>query len=359
MENQANIFAKKAHPFFNSTVTYLCILLAFVALRIFAQFNPLSFLGDFQDLAYSLLIQVGIIFGLTLVIYKTLSGHTVKQIFVKFRFKKISVKAVFLCIGIGCCLIVLNTAFNSIYSLILSIFGYAPATSTITSYSLPAFLIAIFASAVLPAFCEEFANRGMLLNGLKRLGAKKAILISALLFALMHLNIGQFGYAFLIGVFLGFLCLATGSIWPGIIIHFLNNGIVEYLTFARVNDLPLGNYYETVASLSQGDFLSSIFLIFIILFAVLFLFAWLTYLLIKETRTKHLKNITGEIVENISGSGVPPDGPIKISVPLTLLGYNVFAKQSCFPTKKAKIPLYCTIFLGTVITIMTLIWNTL
>lgn len=357
MNTQPNIFKKPAHPFFNSTVTYLCIMIAFVGLRIFAQFNLLGFLGDFEDLVYSLLIQVGIIFGLTLLIYKNLTGHSVKQIFVKFKFKKISGKAVLLCIGIGCCLIVLNTAFNSVYTLILSLFGYAPASSVVTSYTLPAFLLALFSSAVLPAFCEEFANRGMLLNGLKRLGAKKAILISALLFALMHLNVGQFGYAFLVGIFLAFLFLATGSIWPGIIIHFLNNGIVEYLSFAKVNNLPLGNYYQAFSSLTSGDFLSSMVLIFVVLFAVLFLFAWFTYLLIKDTRSKRIKTITNEIVENISESGAQPTGPIKISVPLNKMGFEVFAKQTCFPTLKAKIPLYCTIVLGTIITIMTLIWN--
>ena len=359
MDTQSNIFKKQAHPFFNSTITYLCIMIAFVTLRIFAQFNLLSFLGSFEDLVYSLIIQVGIIFGLSLLVYKNLSGHTTKQLFVKFKFKKISGKAVLLCVGIGFCLIVLNTAFNSIYTLILSLFGYSPATSTITNYTLPAFLLALFSSAVLPAFCEEFANRGMLLNGLKRLGAKKAILISALLFALMHLNVGQFGYAFLVGAFFAFICLATGSIWPGIIMHFMNNGIVEYLTFAKVNNLPLGNYYEMFSSLSSGNFLSSIFLIFIVLFAVLFLFAWLSYLLIKETRTKQIKNITGEIVENIADSGVKPQGPIKISVPLSKMGIDVYAKQTCFPTLKAKIPLFASIFLGTIITIMTLIWNTL
>ena len=258
--------------------------------------------------------------------------------------------------AIGVCLIVLNTAFNSIYLLILSLFGYAPGSSTITSYPFYLFLISIFASAVLPAFCEEFANRGMLLQGLKKLGAKKAIVISGLLFGLMHLNVGQFGYAFLIGMFFAFVCLATGSIVPGIIMHFMNNAIVEYLTFAQVNNLPLGNYYSQFASLGQGDFLSSIFLIFIVLFAVIFLFVWLTYLLIKDCRNQQIKTIGNEICENLNKADIEPKNTVlKIKVPQQILGFET--KQTFWPSLKAKIPLYCAICLSGIITVMTLIWS--
>lgn len=353
---EQNIYKKKENPFFNATMIYLIIMIAFVGVRIFAQFGLLNFLGDFEDLAYSLIIQVGIIFGLTLVLYKMFTGKSVKVIFREFNFKPISLKAVLLCIGIGVCLIFFNTAFNSVYTMILQIFGYSPATSTITSYPLYLFLITLFASAVLPAFCEEFANRGMLLNGLKKLGYKKAIVISGLLFALMHLNVGQFGYAFIVGMFFAFICIATGSIVPGIIIHFLNNGIVEYFSFARVNNLPLGDYYAQFATLGQGDFLSSIFLIFIALFAIMFLFAWFTYLLIKDCQTRKLKKIGNEICDNLSEADLKPEGGmLKINLSPKMMGMET--KQTYFPPLKAKIPLYMALCLGAVITVMTLIWN--
>ena len=353
---QRNIFRKQENPFFNATMIYLIIMTAFVGVRIFGQFGLLTFLGNFEDLAYSLIIQVGIIFGLTLVLYKMFTGKSVKAIFKEFKFKPISFKAVLLCIGISVCLIIFNTAFNSIYTLILQIFGYSPATSTISSYPLSMFLVALFASAVLPAFCEEFANRGMLLTGLKKLGWKKAIVISGLLFALMHLNVGQFGYAFMVGMFFAFVCIATGSIWPGIIMHFLNNGIVEYLTFARVNNLPLGDYYTQFATLGQGDFLSSIFLIFIALFAIMFLFAWFTYLLIKDCQTRRLKKIGSDLCDILNENGTAPEGGVlKINFSPKMLGIET--KQTYFPTLKTKIPLYLAICLGTIITIMTLIWN--
>ena len=354
-----NIFKKQRDPFFSATITYLIIMIAFVGVRIFAQYGLLSPLGAFEDLAYSLIIQVGIIFGLSFFLFKGFTGKSSKEIFREFGFKKISLKSVFLCIGIAICLIFLNTAFNSIYTMILSLFGYAPATSTITSYPFWAFLIALFASAVLPGFCEEFANRGVLLSGLKGLGAKKAIIISGLLFGLMHFNIGQFGYAFLAGMFFAYICLATGSIIPGMIIHFLNNGIVEYLTFAKVNDLPFGNFHAQFSVLVSGDFLSSMVLIFVLLFTVSFLFVWLSYLLIKDTRSKHIKNISSEIAENLEDVKLKNGSMIKINMPLQKMGFDIFKKQSVFPSLKQSIPLYMAIFLGAVITVMTLVWNSI
>ena len=356
---KVNVFKKHTDPFFASTMTYLIIMVVFVGLRIFAQYGLLDCLGDFEDLAYSLIIQVGIIFGLSLLFFKSFTGKNTKQIFNEFGFKKISAKAVFLCIGIAVCLIILNTAFNAIYTMILSFFGYAPATSTITSYAFSAFLVAIFASAVLPGFCEEFANRGVLLSGLKNLGAKKAIIISGLLFGLMHFNIGQFGYAFLIGMFFAYICLATGSIIPGMIIHFLNNAIVEYLTFAKVNDLPFGNFYTLFGSVFTGDFLSSMVLIFVLLFSVLFLFAWLTYLLLKDTRSKRIKSISTDIAESLEDVKLKNGSMIKINMPLQKMGFDIFRKQTVFPNLKQSIPLYMSIFLGAVVTVMTLIWNSI
>lgn len=354
-----NIFKRKNSSFFSATFTYLIIMAVFVGIRIFASFNLLSFLGDYEDLVYSLIIQVGVIFGLSLVLYKTFSKKKVKEIFKEFKFEKISLKAVLICVGLGFLVIFLNIAFNSIFDLILRLFGYSPASSTITSYALSAFLIAIFASAVLPAFCEEFANRGMLLSGLKKLGIKKAIVLSGLVFGLMHLNIGQFGYAFLIGMFFAFIFFATGSILPSIIIHFMNNAVSEYLTFARVNDLPLGNFYDQIQSLIQGGgYIPTILVIYLVLLTIIFLFAWLTYLLIKETRGKKLMKIGDDLAETLADQPEQLRPSIlKIDIPISALGFNI--KQTYFPSLKAKIPLYTTIFLGSVITLMTLIWNTL
>ena len=77
--------------------------------------------------------------------------------------------------------------------------------------------------AIIPAFCEEFLFRGLILDRLSRFGRAKAIFISALLFALMHQNIGQIFYTFILGLVLGYIVVESGSIWGAIVLHFVNN----------------------------------------------------------------------------------------------------------------------------------------
>ncbi len=83
--------------------------------------------------------------------------------------------------------------------------------------------IYLFALTVVPAVVEEFAFRGIVLGSLKKYGSGYAIIISALLFGLMHGNVVQIPFATLLGLVMGYVAVATGSIIPCVIIHFLNN----------------------------------------------------------------------------------------------------------------------------------------
>lgn len=84
----------------------------------------------------------------------------------------------------------------------------------------------ILCSAVMPALVEEFAFRGAILGVLRRFGDVTAIIVSSLMFSLMHGNFQQIPYTFCLAFGLGFLRCATDSIWPCVICHFLNNLIV-------------------------------------------------------------------------------------------------------------------------------------
>ena len=81
-------------------------------------------------------------------------------------------------------------------------------------------LTAIFA----PIF-EEWLCRGMVLRGLlTKMKPGWAIVISALFFAVIHLNPWQALNAFIIGVVMGYVYYKTGSLWLTMLIHFVNNG---------------------------------------------------------------------------------------------------------------------------------------
>ena len=87
-------------------------------------------------------------------------------------------------------------------------------------------IFAILCLGILPAFVEEFIFRGVILQGLRKYGNWFAIIMSALLFMLIHGNIQQTIYQFAFGVLAGYLVIKTGSLWVSIIIHTINNTFI-------------------------------------------------------------------------------------------------------------------------------------
>lgn len=86
------------------------------------------------------------------------------------------------------------------------------------------FLKKLILFCILPAIAEEVYFRGFCQTSLThRIGIRPAIVLTALLFALAHGNVWYLHLYFGLGLFLGWLFEKTGSLWPPIIAHFLNN----------------------------------------------------------------------------------------------------------------------------------------
>jgi hypothetical protein len=80
---------------------------------------------------------------------------------------------------------------------------------------------------LLAPLVEELVFRGAVLRSLLRWHHNHwvAIAISALLFALTHMNPAQMPHAFLIGMLLGWMYYRTDSIIPGVVYHWVNNSV--------------------------------------------------------------------------------------------------------------------------------------
>lgn len=86
-------------------------------------------------------------------------------------------------------------------------------------------IIMFVASAIIPPLIEEYALRGVVMGSLRKYGNTFAILASAFIFGVFHGNAVQLPFAFMCGLILGYVVIATGSIWTGVAIHALTNGI--------------------------------------------------------------------------------------------------------------------------------------
>ncbi|MCA9044844.1 MAG: CPBP family intramembrane metalloprotease [Planctomycetaceae bacterium] len=86
--------------------------------------------------------------------------------------------------------------------------------------------LSLVAFAVAPAFCEELAFRGFILSGLQKSRNKWVpIIVSAVLFGMIHLIPKQIFNASLLGLVLGLLAVRSRSLWPGVIFHLIYNGM--------------------------------------------------------------------------------------------------------------------------------------
>jgi membrane protease YdiL (CAAX protease family) len=85
-----------------------------------------------------------------------------------------------------------------------------------------------------PGFGEELFFRGYVQTRLaRRWGAARAILVSALLFGALHLDPVQSPLAAGLGLYLGYVAWRTGSVWPAMAAHAVNN-MVAVLSAALI-----------------------------------------------------------------------------------------------------------------------------
>ena len=110
------------------------------------------------------------------------------------------------------------------------------------------------AASLLAPLAEEIAFRGYLLSALRtHLRPGAAIVGSSVLFACMHMDPVRFPAVLFLGLVLGWLAWRSGSIWPAVAAHAVNNALGSALAAGGSSDPraegPLG---ATLALLALG-----------------------------------------------------------------------------------------------------------
>ncbi len=154
-------------------------------------------------------------------------------------------------------------------------------------------ILDIIGTAIVPAFCEEFLFRGLILSALLPYGKKTAVIGSAVLFGLMHQNPGQMLYTVVLGVILAYVTLDSGSIWGGIIIHFANNFISVIMT-AVVYMLP-----ESISSIIYASMFYGIMAVGVVISII-----WLSLYISKRNKRKKELAERAELAKFASEAGL-------------------------------------------------------
>ncbi len=113
----------------------------------------------------------------------------------------------------------------------LNVIGYHGSGVAMPDYSnVGIYFLSLLLMAVLPAFGEELLIRGNLFSGLSTRNVWFGVLMSALMFSLMHANPVQTVHQFGLGIVLALVVAMSGSLWASVIVHFVNNFISITLT---------------------------------------------------------------------------------------------------------------------------------
>ena len=110
------------------------------------------------------------------------------------------------------------------------------------------FWVVLLTGAVAPAIAEEFFFRGFVMSAFRsKLSAYRSVLFSSLLFGLFHviagsvLSIEKFLPTIILGVALGYVAIRTDSLWPGILLHTLHNGLI--FSMSRFTEQDLAKWF--------------------------------------------------------------------------------------------------------------------
>lgn len=129
--------------------------------------------------------------------------------------------------------------------------------------------INLFIMALLPAIGEELLFRGATQRLLIDLTKNKhiGIILSAVVFSAIHVQFYGFLPRMMMGIYFGYLVLWTGSLWPGMVGHFINNASAIIFMFLQkhhqINFDP-----DTVGTL-QGDELMLVISVLAVAFLIL------------------------------------------------------------------------------------------
>lgn len=192
----------------------------FVIIFYFVIFTTISLSAIYPSIAMSFLGNsiVDWLFLFVILLFLFIGRFEKKIIFSKFKIIS-SLNIVFLCLSV---FLILNNLYHKYLFRIFNInLDKLLVDYTSTEHSI---YFLIFYVCVMPAISEEIAFRVIILDKFRSVvSLKEAIILSSLLFAILHVNFYITPYYFLVGVILCWIRLYTKSLLPCILFHFLHN----------------------------------------------------------------------------------------------------------------------------------------
>lgn len=137
--------------------------------------------------------------------------------------KKLDYRTALLALAVSVICIFGFSSLTNVFVYSLEKLGYQSHLGAMSIPNFGYYVIYVFLMCVVPALFEETLFRGLILNGMREKGKTFAVVMSALIFMLMHGGPDQTIHQFILGIILGYVFIYSGTIWAPVLIHFLNN----------------------------------------------------------------------------------------------------------------------------------------
>lgn len=164
------------------------------------------------------------------------SGFSIKK---AWRLNRLGFKNIILIFFITIFTYPIAAYFQAIFvSIVGSIKEVNPNTLPIEISQIP-FLWSVFFISIVPGICEEIMFRGTVLRAYEKLGIKKAIIISAVLFGVFHFTLLNLVGPAVLGIVFGIMVYKTNSIYSSMLSHSFNNLIALTLNYFLMQNIDL------------------------------------------------------------------------------------------------------------------------
>ena len=175
-------------------------------------------------------------------------GHKDPEKYLRFEKVGFGWGVLLILAGVCCCILGNYPAFG--VQEFFGNFGYESAGQFASDEaSWPLVIIELLSTAVLVPIMEEFAFRGVIFSALRKHGTGFAIVASALVFAVAHLDFSTVVFALIAGLTMGYIYAKTRNLWVTICIHAINNALAV-----------LGNYADFIFG-DSGEFAAGLMML--------------------------------------------------------------------------------------------------
>ena len=208
-----------------ANVLYFIVAIALLGYQFIASF---IFGEAFAKNLYTVVIINQVLIGSFPVLYCVINRIDIRE---AFRIRKLEPAPALVIVLTAVPLYLGALMFNTIVMYVLQTVAEVPGQNLPALETPLDLTVGILVIAVMPGICEELLHRGLLLTAYEKRGSYRAVVLVAVMFGLFHFDITNLAGPVLLGLVFGYYVVRTGSIFAGILAHFLNNLIAELIQY--------------------------------------------------------------------------------------------------------------------------------